>query len=102
MKAAAHALMRIQEDIHNTARAKGWWDEPREDGTMIALMHSELSEALEALRAGNPADDKIPEYEAVIIRTMKSQSPNCRSHNTHPRTFSVGRPFRVPGVTFLR
>ena len=28
-------------------------------------MHSELSEALEALRHGNPPDDKIPEFNGV-------------------------------------
>ena len=40
-------------------------------------MHSELSEALEAIRNGNPPDDKIPEFTGVeaeladvIIRIM--------------------------------
>ncbi len=62
---AINELKYIQEVIHNTAKEKGWWDTPREDGTLIALMHSELSEALEAARHGNPADDKIPEFKGV-------------------------------------
>ena len=38
------------EECHNIAKSKGWWDEERNDGELIALMHSELSEALEAMR----------------------------------------------------
>lgn len=71
------ALQALQEQIHNTAREKGFWDTPRNEGEIIALHHSELSEALEAMRAGNPPDDKIPEFSGVeaeladvIIRIM--------------------------------
>ena len=63
--------------VHDNARAHGWWDESREDGTLIALIMSEAAEALEALRKGNPPDDKIPAYSGaeaeladVVIRIM--------------------------------
>lgn len=59
------ALNAIQIDIHETAVSKGWWEEDREDGTLIALMHAELSEAIEAARMGNPPDDKIPNFTGV-------------------------------------
>ncbi|GIP38328.1 hypothetical protein J31TS4_16080 [Paenibacillus sp. J31TS4] len=37
-------------EAHQTAIDKGWYEEPVQFGTAIALMHSELSEALEVYR----------------------------------------------------
>lgn len=37
-------------DVHSNAVAHGWWDDERSFGDIIALCHSELSEALEAYR----------------------------------------------------
>lgn len=44
----------IVKDIHTNAVEHGWWDNERSFGEVIALCHSELSEALEADRAGEP------------------------------------------------
>ena len=42
------------KDIHETAKAHGWYESNRELPELIALMHSELSEALEAYRRKEP------------------------------------------------
>ena len=46
-------LNKLAKDIHSNARSHGWWDEPRDFGTVIALCHSELSEALGEHRNGH-------------------------------------------------
>ena len=71
------AFKNTAKDVHFTALKKGWWDSERNDGELLALIHSEVSEALEALRHGNHNDDKIPQFSGaeaeladVIIRIM--------------------------------
>jgi NTP pyrophosphatase (non-canonical NTP hydrolase) len=70
----------LRDECHETAKEKGWWDKERSPGELIALMHSELSEALEWLRwgqgkyMGNKSDHISPylgieeEFADVIIR----------------------------------
>lgn len=71
------AFNSLAQHIYNIATKKGFREQEPSDERMILLMHSELSEAVEAIREGNPPDDKIPEfsgYEAeladCIIRIM--------------------------------
>lgn len=51
---------------HENAQVHGFYDNPPELGTMIALMHSELSEALEALRKDDEEDFAVELADAVI------------------------------------
>lgn len=60
------ALRSIQYKLNKQATDMGWHKKPREVGTLIALMHSELSEALEGARK-NLMDDHLPHRQMIEV-----------------------------------
>jgi NTP pyrophosphatase (non-canonical NTP hydrolase) len=62
------SIKELIQECHCVAQSKGWWDDVRNDGELIALMHSELSEALEAMRNHGTADALAEELADCCIR----------------------------------
>lgn len=67
-KPARGTVTGLIKECHCVARTKGWWDNERNDAELIALMHSELSEALEAMRNHGTTDDIAEELADCCIR----------------------------------
>lgn len=62
------ALSSKAKEIHGLMVQKGWHESNRSEGEAIALMHSELSEALEACRQRTPPPDHhCPEFLNVEV-----------------------------------
>ncbi len=53
-RAAINGLCAV---VHDLAKTKGWYDGTRELPELVALIHSEASEVLEAYRETKPGDD---------------------------------------------
>jgi len=59
--------------LHETAREKGFWDgEYTHDkvGNKLALVHSEVTEVLEAIRKSHGSEKVVEEMADVIIRLL--------------------------------
>ena len=58
-------MYKLQREIHQNNKAKGFYDEPKNIGEMLALIHSEVSEALECDRK-----DKICGLDADEVEEL--------------------------------
>lgn len=56
----------IKQDIHQINKDNGWWEADRDMGEVLGLVHSEISESLEAYRDGI-MDKHLPRYNGEVV-----------------------------------
>lgn len=62
------AIKELCKEAFETAKSKGWHDEERELGTLLCLIHGEVSEAMEADRRNEGKERVVEELADVCIR----------------------------------
>lgn len=101
----------MQKAVHKNATTHGFWDDAgsKNFGEQIALMHSELSEALEADRK-SLMSEKLPGFTGVeeeladtvirIMDTAKGLGLRLPEAILAKHEFNKGRPFKHGGKKY--
>lgn len=96
----ARTMPTLIKEAYDTAKEKGWWDQPRPIMELICLMHCELSEAAEAYRKKEGDDRIVEELADVLIRVFDlcgSRGWDLEKSVRDKMAFNKTRPYRHGG-----
>lgn len=92
-------INQLVHEAHVTAVSKGWWETDRNNYELLALVHSEVSEAVESLRKEDN-EHVVEELADVLIRIFDL----CGRHHwdledavLKKMAFNKTRPYRHGG-----
>lgn len=91
---------KLAEAVHKNAVAHGWWDEPRNFASLIGLIHSEISEALEEERNKRPFiyvvnDDGAEETDMSKFNGRKPEGAGVELVDAVIRILDIGGRYKV-------
>lgn len=82
------SINQLRDEIHEIAKSKGFWDKPREIGTLLMLCVSELAEAMEADR--NESYCQMERFNRILVSSrIINNDPTYTGEITRDQAWAV-------------
>lgn len=82
------SINQLRDEIHEIAKSKGFWDKPREIGTLLTLCVSELAEAIEADR--NESYCQMERFNRILVSSrIINNDPTYTGEITRDQAWAV-------------